>query len=158
MKPVLILDIDGVLVAYPEGEHTAPQFTPRCVEALKSIIASVPRLTIVFSTTWRLPLHVNRLHEQWTFHGLPIDIAWDGTPDLRDDPAVPLRLRRGWEIRAWLTAHPAVTRWCVIDDDRMAIEEVVDTIRCIFPNPQRGLTGDLAEVAVSILEMDGVPE
>jgi hypothetical protein len=86
--PVIFLDIDGVLVAYPDGEHTAPQFTPRCVEALKAIIQAVPRLQVVFSTTWRLPQHVNRLHEEWQAHSLPVEIARDGTPDTREDAEV----------------------------------------------------------------------
>ena len=64
MPPIIFLDVDGVLIAYPEGEHTPPQFTSRCVEAFKSILEGVPRVRVVLSSTWRLPQHVNQLHGQ----------------------------------------------------------------------------------------------
>lgn len=149
--PVLFLDIDGVLVACPEGEHTAPQFTPCCVEALKIIIQAVPGLQIVFSTTWRLPPHVDRLHDEWRAHGLPVAIARDGTPDTRDDAEVSRFLRRGLEIAEWLEAHPDVTRWVVVDDERMGIEPVLGIERCVFTDPRRGLTVDEAARAIGIL-------
>ena len=86
MPLIIFLDVDGVLIAYPEGEHTAPQFTPRCVEAFKSILAAVPRARVVLSSTWRLPQHINQLHAQWLENGFPESLAWDGTPDTRGNP------------------------------------------------------------------------
>ena len=151
MRAVIFLDVYGVLIAYPEGEHTPPQFTPRCVEAFKSILAAVPDAKVVFSTTWRLPRHVNRLHQQWTEQGFPESLAIDGTPDLREDPSVSRLYRRGLEIRAWLDAHPEVSRWVVIDDERLAIESILDNSRCVFTNPVRGLTPDDAERAIAVL-------
>ncbi|MCW1924479.1 HAD domain-containing protein [Luteolibacter arcticus] len=149
--PVLFLDIDGVLIAFPEGEPTAPQFTPQCVEALKVVIAAVPRLQIVFSTTWRLGEHVNRLHSEWLAHRLPIAITRDGTPDTREDPSVPRIHRRGREIEAWLAAHPGVSRWAVIDDDRLAIEPILSATRCVFTDPARGMDTGHAERLIAIL-------
>lgn len=137
--PILFLDIDSVLIAYPEGEHTPPAFTPRCVEAFRTILDGVPDLRIVFSSTWRLPEHVNRLHEQWTAHNMPESIAIDGTPDTRDDPAVSRLHRRGLEIDRWLRANPAVTNWAVLDDERMSIEPILGPSRCVFTDPLRGL-------------------
>lgn len=58
MDPIIFLDIDGVLVAYPEEGPTGPVFTPRCVEAFKLIMAAVPSAKVVFSTTWRLDCYV----------------------------------------------------------------------------------------------------
>jgi hypothetical protein len=149
--PIIFLDIDGVLIAYPEGEPTTPAFTPRCVEAFRMILAAVPSARVVLATTWRLPLHVNRLHEQWLGHGFPESLAIDGTPDLRNDPSVSRFHLRGMEIRAWLDAHPEVSRWVAIDDDRMAIEGILDNDQCVFTNPARGLTDQEAERAVGIL-------
>jgi hypothetical protein len=57
-------------------------------EAFRLILDSVPNLRIVFSSTWRWPIHVNRLHEQWLEHGLPIEITIDGTPETREDPSI----------------------------------------------------------------------
>ncbi len=149
--PIIFLDIDGVLIAYPEGEPTPPVFLPRCVDALKSILTAVPSARVVFSSTWRLPHHVNRLHEQWLENGFPLSLAIDGTPDLRQDPSVIRRHQRGLEIQRWLEANPSAIRWVVIDDDRMAIEEVIDCGRCVFTNPARGLTEEDAARAMAIL-------
>jgi hypothetical protein len=53
MDAIIFLDIDGVMIAYPEGEHTMPVFTPRCVAAFRMILAAFPSAKVVFSTTWR---------------------------------------------------------------------------------------------------------
>lgn len=151
MRPILFLDIDGVLV--PDGEeiHHQPQFHPRCVEALKFVLTAVPNVRIVFCTTWRLPRHVNRLHAQWKAHGFPEHLPIDGTPDLREDTTHLRLYRRGHEIRAWLNANPDVSRWVVLDDERLAIEPILGNERCVFTNPARGLTPENAERAVEIL-------
>jgi hypothetical protein len=116
LHPIIFLDIDGVLIAYPEGEHTPPQFTPRCVEAFKCILRAVPRVRVVLSSTWRLPQHVNQLHAQWFANDLPESLAWDATPDTRSDPVVSRLYRRGLEIKAWLE------RGLTADDAERAIE------------------------------------
>lgn len=149
--PIIFLDIDGVLIAYPEGGATGPVFTPRCVAAFKLILAAVPSAKVVFSTTWRLDRYVNRLHEQWLEHGFPASLAIDGTPDLRQDLSILRRHQRGLEIRAWLDAHSAVTRWVVIDDEKMSIEEILDNDRCVFTKTEIGLTNLDAGAAVEIL-------
>lgn len=113
------------MIAYPEGEPTTPIFTPRCVAAFRLILTAFPSAKVVFSTTSRLPNYVNRLHQQWLEHGFPESLAIDGTPDLRGEPDVSRLHRRGLEIQAWLDANPHVSRWVVLDDDRMAIEEIL---------------------------------
>jgi len=151
MPPIIFLDVDGVLIAYPEGEHTPPQFTSRCVEAFKSILEGVPRVRVVLSSTWRLPQHVNQLHGQWLKNGFPVSLAWEATPDTRGEPEVSRFHRRGLEIKAWLEAHPDMHRWVVLDDERMAIEPILGSERCVFTNPARGLTAEDAERAIEIL-------
>lgn len=148
---IIFLDIDGVMIAYPEGGSTNPVFTPRCVKAFRMILTSFPTAKVVFSTTWRLPNYVNRLHEQWLEHGFPLSLAMDGTPDLRNDPSVLRRHSRGLEIQRWLEGNLGTTRWVVLDDDRMAIEEILDNDRCVFTNPARVLTMGNAEAAIEIL-------
>lgn len=151
MTPIIFLDIDGVLVPFGDNVPMYPVFLPRCVEALKSILAGVPTAKVVFSSTWRLPAHVNRLHEQWAEHGFPESLAIDGTPDLRGEPDVPRLDRRGLEIQAWLDASPGVSRWVAIDDDKTAIVATLDCERCVFTTPDRGLTDDDALQAIRIL-------
>ncbi len=152
MPPIIFLDIDGVLVPFGDNVPMYPVFLPRCVDSLKSIFAAVPTARVVFSSTWRLPAHVNRLHEQWAEHGFPESLAMDGTPDLRGEPDVSRLHRRGLEILAWLNTHPDVKQWVVIDDERSAIEATLDCERCVFTEPGRGLTADDVEAAIQILE------
>jgi hypothetical protein len=149
--PIIFLDIDGVLVPTSDSLPMYPVFLPRCVEALKLLLAAFPRVRVVFSSTWRLPAHVNRLHEQWKEHGFPQSLAIDGTPDLRGEPDVSRLHRRGIEIRTWLDANPSVKKWVVIDDERAAIEKTLDLDRCVFTNPVRGLTDEDFERATEIL-------
>jgi hypothetical protein len=151
-RPLIFLDIDGVLIAYPEGEHTPPKFTLRCVEAFKSILQAVPRARIVLSSTWRWPQHVNRLHEQWVVNGFPESLVFDATPDLRSDPEVSPLYRRGLEIKAWLDTHSEIGNWVVIDDAHESIEPILGSDRCVFTKPDRGLTTGDAERAVGILQ------
>lgn len=61
------------------------------------------------------------------------------------------------EIRTWLDAHPKVSDWVVIDDDRITIEGILDTDRCVFPNPACGLTEMNAGNAVTILGTLALP-
>ena len=151
---IIFLDIDGVLIAYPEEEATKPVFTPRCVDAFRMIFTAVPTAKVVFCTTWRLPPQVNQLHEQWLLHGFPPSLAIGGTPDLRGDPTVSRLHRRGLEILAWLKANPDATRWVVLDDDRPAIEPILELHHCVFTNPECGLTSDGALRAIEILMME----
>jgi hypothetical protein len=153
MHPILFLDIDGVLVPDGEDIHHHTQFHPRCVAPLKSIFAAVPEARVVFCTTWRLTRPVNRLHEEWKAHDFPENLPIDGTPNLREDEATPRLYRRGHEIRAWLEANLDTTRWVVLDDERLAIEPILGTERCVFTNPARGLTAENAERTVEILSL-----
>ncbi|NQX03075.1 hypothetical protein HQ447_20635 [bacterium] len=104
------------MIAYPEGEHTTPVFAPRCVAAFRMILAAVPSAKVVFSTTWRLPNYVNRLHEQWLAHGSP----WispsmerrtsDKIPQSAADTPAALRFSGGWmPIPARLVGSPWMT-------------------------------------------------
>ncbi|MGB6221024.1 HAD domain-containing protein [Haloferula sp.] len=156
--PILFLDIDGVLIAYPEGEHTPPQFTPHCVDAFRRIIGAVNGLRVVFSSTWRYPEHVNRLHEQWLAHDFPADLAIDATPDIRNEPNYKRIHARGLEIQRWLDTHPEVQNWVALDDEQLSIEPVLGSDRCIYTNPQRGLTFRGADRAISILTQTLVQE
>jgi hypothetical protein len=149
--PIIFLDIDGVMIAYPEGGATGPVFTPRCVAAFKLILAAVPSTKVVFSTTWRLDRYVNRLHEQWLDHKFPASLAIDGTPDLRQDSSILRRHQRGLEIQSWLRSQPDIHCWVALDDEKLAIEPVLGTDRCVFTNPAQGLTSSDAERAIQIL-------
>lgn len=151
MQPILFLDIDGVLIAYSKVDYSRPNFTPKCVEAFKAIVNAVPDVCIVLSSTWRLPQHINRLHELWVDHGLSESLIIDATPDSRNDPTISPLHRRGLEIKAWLDTNPNTIQWVVLDDDRYSIEPVLGTDRCVYTNSARGLNSDDAQNAIGIL-------
>ena len=155
--PIVFLDIDGVLIAYPHGDERGVQFTPHCLEVFRSILDADPGIRVVFSTTWRLGHHANRLHEQWVASGLNPEVCIDGTPDLSEDFEAHRANLRGKEIEAWLQAHPNRGRWVVIDDDRMGIEPILDSRRCVFTNPQLGLQRSDAARVGQILDLACTP-
>lgn len=151
--PAIFLDVDGVLIAHPEGAEHRAGFTPRCVEAFRTILDAIPSSRVVFSSTWRLPPHLNRLHAAWIDAALDPNLCLDGTPDLRET-AVPHLHRRGEEIKAWLRAHPEVQSWVILDDDQEAIKPVLGSRRCVFTDPARGLEFRDAERAIEILRRE----
>jgi hypothetical protein len=69
----LILDIDGVLIAYPDGPTTRPDyFTPSCVDALKLILNKLPAVRVIFSTTMKdTRKGREKLMRMWLSAGLP---------------------------------------------------------------------------------------
>lgn len=111
MKPVLFLDIDGVLnseVWYrrrtPTGEWREEQeFDPDAVFLLKAVVC-LSDCEIVISSSWRRGRELSDFHR--LLPGLPI-IAM--TPVLKD-------CTRGQEVLAWLREHKDVTRFVIIDD------------------------------------------
>lgn len=118
MKAIM-LDIDGVLncedttdtIGYYIGIEDAK------VALLKKIVDSTDA-KIVLSSTWRLGFdnkghrlegHIPYLKEKLGKFGLEI---YDKTEQLTRDGGC-----RGKEIHEWLTRHPEVDQWVVLDDE-----------------------------------------
>ncbi len=108
--PVLFMDIDGVLnsrrtaVAFGSYPHRLDQlgkFDPVAIGLVRRLCDD--GVVIVLSSAWRTMYpHV----EVGTALGLPII---DKTPMLCGS--------RGAEIADWLTRHPEVTTWAIVDDN-----------------------------------------
>ena len=110
---VLFLDIDGVLNSarscvanngYPMNltPHDLPMFDQVAVAMVRGLCARA-RVSVVISSAWRLTHH-------WDAIGRALDLpTMDRTPSLLGP--------RGREIEAWLTAHPQVREWAILDDD-----------------------------------------
>lgn len=85
-KHWLILDIDGVMVAYPDGPDVQPQyFTPSAVEALKylieELIANRILISICLSSSMRLyPAQRAKLQRMFGSAGIPWHLIRDYTP------------------------------------------------------------------------------
>lgn len=128
MNAVLFLDVDGVL------NHRAVFFPgngpdPLCPLAVKRLceLMDATKAQIVLSSTWRLGGRdsrsmqkleaagvLDRLHADWRTVDLPNRIQ-NGIllPDNR----------RGREIAEWLSRHPEVTSYAIVDDDSDMLPE-----------------------------------
>jgi hypothetical protein len=107
---VLFLDVDGVLNRQSLLTVVAETFAlcPIACARLKTLIARTGA-RIVLSSSWRISEpHVAFLHK----HGV-LDEAHEDwhTKELPGDP------ERGYEILEWLSRHPEVTRYAIVDDN-----------------------------------------
>lgn len=116
---IIFLDVDGVL-----NSHTTKDtcgfyigIEDRKVKLLRDIVDATDA-KIVLSSTWRLGFdykghrlegHIPYLKEKLDKFGLEI---YDKTEQLTRDGGC-----RGREIHEWLTRHPEVDQWVVLDDE-----------------------------------------
>ena len=124
---VLFLDVDGVLnhrAVFVPGSGTAVL----CPEACRRLREFVGRVgcKVVLSSTWRMFRPGDRHHERLREHGV-FDNAHDDwrTVELPNDFSKSKLIfsRRGDEIAEWLSRHPEVTAYAIIDDDADMLPE-----------------------------------
>lgn len=132
MKPVLFLDIDGVLLAgrhWRDGHqdrhpgravYTIP---PEMQRPMNELYRRAP-YCIVVSSTWRRD---DRCRNHIRAAGIvaPFHDDWR-TPSGLEPIPMSLLLRantRGREIADWLARHPEVTRYAIVDDDSDMLDE-----------------------------------
>jgi hypothetical protein len=123
---VLFLDIDGVLnseywfVNRPEKEGLYTQVDPVAVAILSRVIKETG-CTIVVSSTWR-KVHRDDIVPVLTAAGLLYTGSWYYTPILYK--------QRGYEIQQWLSEHPDVIAYAIVDDDSdMLPEQLVNYVQ-----------------------------
>lgn len=128
MKPtkILFLDIDGVLnsrrtsVAFNGYPHSfdgtdMAKFDHVAIALIQQLCHETD-CSIVLSSDWRL---TNTAHEAANALDLPI---MDITPNLN--------VKRGLEINAWLSDHPEVTTYAIVDDRAdMLAEQALNFVR-----------------------------
>jgi len=118
---VLFLDVDGVLNRC--GKSNQGLMTDKC-----DLLAHICRMTgckIVVSSTWRKYPHLmaDRLLPMFRARGIE---CIGQTPEmvserkLLDQSMLYTAKPRHMEITAWLAAHPEVTQYAIVDDDRDA--------------------------------------
>lgn len=120
MKPILFLDIDGVLNTFgsqPSGGLLG--MNPEMVNRLERILDTVPT-DVVLSSTWRMfPASLQRARMMIDSIGYEFHAT---TPEGgKTDGGLYLALRRGDEIKAWLALNPD-RHFVVLDDDVYADE------------------------------------
>ncbi|MEA2887781.1 MAG: hypothetical protein QOD11_2141 [Bradyrhizobium sp.] len=132
---IIFLDIDGVLNC---DRTPNPRKFPYIVD--KKLLARLKKLLertgakVVLSSSWRCD-PVGRLAAK--HYGVPfIDIC----PDKPRSP------RRN-EMRAWLSAHPKVTRYAVLDDE----DDELDDLPLFQPSATTGLSMEIVRAAAKYL-------
>lgn len=149
---VIFLDIDGVL-----NEDTTPTRTKSRVifidqdklMRLKRIVDATGA-KIVLSSTWR---H-DRDDARYNGDFLELREAFQtGGLDFCDyTPVDATGAHRGMEIKAWLSLHPEVDRYIILDDELFDFEEcglLPRLVKTVFWDG--GLTEELTQEAISML-------
>lgn len=155
---VLFLDIDGVLNHEShykwlmETDEPTPQqqvfpyseFNPASCQILNKIIEETG-CKIVLSSTWRLD-GISKMNALFKHFGLPQ--IYDVTPSLayKYDTI----LCRGKEIDKWLSEHPEVTKYAIVDDDN-DMEEYQLPYFVKTDAYTNGLNEEIAEKIIKIL-------
>ena len=150
---VIFLDIDGVLNHEQhykwlmETDEPTPlqrtypytELNPKSCQLLKEIIDETDAQLVV-SSSWRLDGET-RLNSLFKHFGLPK--IYSITPCLNT--------ARGIEIAAWLSAHPDVDKYIILDDDEdMNLEQMPFFIKT---NPyEDGLNEEVKDKAIKILK------
>ena len=168
MDKIIFLDFDGVLnteyyqnllcyqgLAY-QDEYGA-LFDPETTKQLKRIIDATSA-KIVIESSWKF-LGLEAMQEMWSIRQLPgqvIDITsssasdqWLLTANLDDiDPA--MEHCKGIEIASWLTDNAGSdANYVIIDDEYVILDSQLTSF--ILTNPYDGITEELADKAISIL-------
>ena len=156
-RPVLFLDIDGVLNseawylanvalfekrAESDLDHYLRDIDPEAVARLNRVV-EVSDPTIVLSSTWRF-IRMPKVPDILTRRGFTGEIA-SATP--RDPHG-----HRGREICAWLDAHTDVTTFAVVDDDRFDIIDTPHLVPRFVHTPQKlGLQDEHVDRLIALL-------
>lgn len=115
---VLFLDVDGVLNRC--GKSNQGLMTDKC-----DLLAHICRMTgckVVVSSTWRRYPHLMESRLLPMFRARGIECV--GQTPMMEKPSlgghVYVATARHEEITAWLSDHPEVTQYAIVDDDRDA--------------------------------------
>lgn len=138
---VIFLDIDGVLnrLGTPFEKRTTTMWNgfigmePELVQRFNELVKSIG-VKVVLSSTWRLS---DTWREDMKGNGLDFEFL-DRTKSMGGLP-------RGNEIELWLSEHPEVEKYCIIDDD----SDMLPNQKLFHTSYKDGLT---AEIAKSITE------
>src|SRR4051794_21394454 len=124
---VLITDIDGVLNCRgtPNPRKLPYIVDQRLLAKFKDLLAATG-VEVVLSSTWRYDPAGLFSAEHW---GIPFQ---DVLPDM------PGRPRRD-EVLAWLSTHPKVTRYAVLDDE----DDELDGLPLFQPSARTGLSNEI---------------
>lgn len=152
---IIFLDVDGVLNCSTTTKRlkVCNEFTfvdTRKILRLRDIVERTGA-KLVLSSTWRFGAFPNAFHLEKAglrelveeFRRVRCPLWFDCTPYLSC-------AKRWQEINAWLTLHPEVEKFIILDDwGEDEFRPMMDhLVRC---TPMNGLTKERAELAISML-------
>jgi hypothetical protein len=159
---VLFLDFDGVLnctmTFVRRAQKIKAQGMPPAQEDWKltqldedlivqlNPIVEQTQCNIVISSSWRIGYDLPTLAEYLSKKGFKYPEKVIGVT-----PVMPLvEHSRGVEIKTWLSKHPKVTSYAILDDD---IEDIlpIHPINTVRTDPKEGLTSEKVEDVVMVL-------
>lgn len=118
---VIMLDIDGVLNVYPQGQDEFGDiFHAHFIENLKRLIDETGA-KIVISSSWRMS-GLSVMQDMWKKRNLPgevIDVTCTSNTLVKKGKFTYLDdVDRGHEIQEWLDTHEGIEQYVILDDDR----------------------------------------
>ncbi len=171
---VVFLDIDGVLNSERFcrvlddrhrmlGHHDLcecfrieRQVDDEAVARLNRLV-TVTGSKIVISSSWRLLMDPSEVRRVLESHGLRAEIIGE-TPDGGNDPEMLARyghidrIFRGHEIDHWLSRHPEVDRFVILDD---CSDMEMHKNRLVQTDCEEGLLDDHVELAIRMMSWSG---
>lgn len=165
MKPIIFLDIDGVLnrngldyhartgtTRHRRGAYRPPgdprwTIRPELVDRLNAIVQTTGA-EVVITSSWRLERSLSWIRSELRAAGF-VGLVVSCTSRLTGE-------RRGAEIRAWLDEHAPVPRFVILDDGRRADFDGMpprDRARVVSVSGRDGLSDADAARAVAILSL-----
>lgn len=120
MRPIIFLDVDGVL----NTPHTFPAFEPQAVKNFNNLIKEI-RPRIVVSSSWRYNIKPSVLtHRGFSYllftHGITALGADDVISNTKLDEEINGREN---QIKDWLNRNGYTGKWIAIDDLPLALPE-----------------------------------
>ena len=158
MRPVLFLDIDGVILP---GSALRDQLTrkarklrdgylfPHEITARLNRIAIETGAQVCVSSSWRYDELFRERFVRAGFAGVYHDDWRTRTDMAMSQGGLYLGRTRGDEIAAWLNEHPDVRSWAIVDDDPDMLPNQLD--RFVQTDFETGLTDAAAEQVRGLL-------
>lgn len=142
---IIFLDIDGVVTSLRTGWHNLDIYT---INFLRWVCKKAD-VKIVISSTWRM----NHNADYWkNIFGEYIHKDYR-TPIGRELASIRDNLCRGNEIQLWLSEHPEVTKYLILDDDSDMLEFQMNSF--IKTDTFNGLLHEHMEQIRNYWEIDG---
>jgi hypothetical protein len=158
-RPVIFLDMDGVLctprAALALGDHGLLAVLDPVSVAILNMLVRRSRAHVVMSSTWRLGHDRHsmecilraggcrfHLHEDWR------------TTNIQQTSQQWINQRRGMEVDEWLSRHPEVPSYLILDDDSDFSDAQKE--RLVLTSGEDGILWEHWMRAMDLLGIEGI--